>query len=158
MGPLTSILNTLNINLFAQVSIDGKPYIASDHVLHNCVMINDVPNFAFIIGYFTMAGASWTRKADIAAFFFTKMLNHMRENNITKLVPKDHSKNNDSKYKPFDGGLTSGYWVRSAHVLPKQDQNPKKAGGIDYIGDCISLYYKKFNTDNFELTVANSEV
>ena len=54
-------------------------------------------------------------------------------------------------------GLSSGYWTQSAHVLPKQDKNPWKAGGINYIGDCISLYYTKFNTDNLELTVANKK-
>ena len=63
--------------------------MASDHVLHKCVMVNDVPNFAFIIGYFSLAGQSWTCRADIAAFFFTKMLNFMRKNDITKLVPKN---------------------------------------------------------------------
>ena len=131
--------------------------MASDHVLHKCVMVNDVPNFAFIIGYFSLAGQSWTCRADIAAFFFTKMLNFMRKNDITKLVPKEYSQDHDTTYKPFDGGLSSGYWARSAHVLPKQEKDPWKAGGINYIGDCISLYYKKFSTDNLELTVANKE-
>ena len=121
-------------------------------------MVNDVPNFAFIIGYFSLAGQSWTCRADIAAFFFSKMLNYMRENDITKLVPKEYSQedHNSSGYKPFDGGLSSGYWARSAHVLPKQEKDPWKAGGINYIGDCISLYYKKFSTENLELTVASN--
>ena len=88
--------------------------MASDHILHKCVMVNDVPNFAFIIGYFSLAGQSWTCRADIAAFFFSKMLNYMRENNITKLVPKEYSHDDDddgSGYKPFDGGLSSGYLI-----------------------------------------------
>ena len=82
----------------------------------------------------------------------------MRENDITKLVPKEYSQedHNSSGYKPFDGGLSSGYWARSAHVLPKQEKDPWKAGGINYIGDCISLYYKKFSTDNLELTAASN--
>ena len=72
-------------------------------------MVNNVPNFAFIIGYFSLAGQSWTCRADIAAFFFSKMLNYMRENNITKMVPKvEHSKDPDSEYIPFDGGDCCG--------------------------------------------------
>ena len=50
--------------------------------MYNTVMINNVPNFGFIIGY---TNASWTLKADIAAIYFTKLLNHMRSNNISKV-------------------------------------------------------------------------
>ena len=50
-------------------------------MMYNSVMINDVPNFGFIMGY---TNASWTLKADIASIYFTKLLNHMKvlvENN-----------------------------------------------------------------------------
>ena len=33
-----------------KVTVDGKEYKASDHLIYNGIMIEDVPNFAFIIG------------------------------------------------------------------------------------------------------------
>ena len=42
------------------MSIDGEEYKANEHIIYNGIMINDVPNMAFIIGY---TNASWTLKA-----------------------------------------------------------------------------------------------
>ena len=53
-----------------KVSIDGEAYNAPDHMVYNSVMLNDVPNFAFVVGY---TNASWTLKADISAVFITKL-------------------------------------------------------------------------------------
>ena len=47
-----------------KVNIDGQEYKAAEHLIYNAVMISDVPNFGFIIGY---TNASWTLKADIGA-------------------------------------------------------------------------------------------
>ena len=62
-----------------KVTIDGKAYKASDHLMYNGIMIGDVPNFAFVMGY---TNASWTLKADIASLFFAKLLNYMRDNKV----------------------------------------------------------------------------
>ena len=53
-----------------KVSIDGNEYNAPDHMVHNGVMLNDVPNFAFVVGY---TNASWTLRADISAVLITKL-------------------------------------------------------------------------------------
>ena len=39
-------------------------------MVYNSVMLDDVPNFAFVVGY---TNASWTLKADISAVFITKV-------------------------------------------------------------------------------------
>ena len=69
----------------SQVTIDGKEYKACEHLIYNGIMINEVPNMAFIIGY---TNASWTLKADVASLFFTKLLNYMRDNNVAKVCGK----------------------------------------------------------------------
>ena len=54
----------------------------------------------------------------------------------------------------FSGGLTSGYFARAADVLPKQgDQDPWQ-GGVNYVLDLISLYFKGFSVDSLEFTSA----
>ena len=52
------------------VSIDGEEYNAPDHMMYDSIMLSDIPNFAFILGY---TNASWTLKADISAVFITKL-------------------------------------------------------------------------------------
>ena len=48
-----------------KVSIDGEEYNAPDHMMYNSVMLNDVPNFAFVVGY---TNASWTLKVVFPIF------------------------------------------------------------------------------------------
>ena len=52
------------------VAIDGEEYNAPDHMMYDSIMLSDIPNFAFIVGY---TNASWTLKADISAVFITKL-------------------------------------------------------------------------------------
>ena len=66
-----------------KVTIDGEAYKASDHMMYNGIMIGDVPNFAFVMGY---TNASWTLKADIASLFFAKLLNYMKDNKVNGVL------------------------------------------------------------------------
>ena len=132
-----------------KVSIDGEPYKASTHLIYKAFMINDVPNFAFIVGY---TNASWTLKADIASRYFTKLMNYMRSNKITKLVPREDPDGN-VKHEYFDGGLSSGYFARAGEILPKQgDKDPWK-GGTNYILDLIQMTFGGFSKESLELVV-----
>ena len=135
-----------------KVHIDGQEYKAADHLIYNAVMINDVPNFAFIIGY---TNASWTLKADIASAYFTKLLNHMKENNVDKLVPKE-DKMEEIKRVHFTGGLTSGYFARAGQILPKQgDKDPWDTGSNNYLYDLFNMTFKGFSLKSLEITVAD---
>ena len=58
----------------------------------------------YIIGY---TNASWTLKADIACVYFTKLLNYMKHNGVTKIVPRLDPES-DIKCEAFTGGLSSG--------------------------------------------------
>merc|ERR1712037_711351 len=118
-----------------KVTIDGEAYKAPDHLMYNGIMIGDVPNFAFIMGY---TNASWTLKADIASLFFAKLLNYMRDNKVAKVVPKEDPAA-ELKRQPVDGGLSSGYFSRAAEHMPKQGDKAPWQGGVNYILDLISM-------------------
>ena len=112
-------------------------------------MISDVPNMAFVMGY---TNASWTLKADIASLFFTKFLNHMRDNNVVRVVPRKDP-NDGVKYENISGGrLTSGYFARAADVMPKQGDRFPWRGGINYITDLIELTFGGLKQDSLEFT------
>merc|ERR1712032_311926 len=65
--------------------IDGKEYIARNHYHWRGSMIEDVPNFGFLAGYFT---ASYTLKVDITNRFFCRILKQMDD------IVKEHSRIN----------------------------------------------------------------
>ena len=134
-------------------------------------MLDEVPNFGFVFGY---TNASWTLKADISALYFTKMINYMRDNNIVKLMPVVDP---DIEYKwdAFSGGLSSGYIVKAAAVVPKMgDKAPWNGGGKlqifkklfiityltfqgNYIYDLISLSINGFDTESLKLDYGNKK-
>ena len=65
---------------FFQATVDGKEYKASEHAIYKGVMLSDMPNVGFVFGY---TNASWTLKADIAAYYFTQMINYMKAEFLT---------------------------------------------------------------------------
>ena len=119
-------------------------------MMYNTVMISDVPNFAFIK---LESNSSLTLKADIASTYFTKMLNHMKENNVEKVVPKENQMNNVRRLC-FFGGMTSGYLLRSKENLPKMgDKAPWNTN--HYFVDLFNLTFKKLSLNSLEMTVAD---
>jgi len=136
-----------------KVTIDGEAYKAPDHLMYNGIMIGDVPNFAFIMGY---TNASWTLKADIASLFFAKLLNYMRDNKVAKVVPKEDPAA-ELKRQPVDGGLSSGYFSRAAEHMPKQGDKAPWQGGVNYILDLISMSLGGLSKDSLEFTSADKK-
>jgi len=119
-----------------KVFIDGKEYKANTHLIYNSIMLSDVPNFAFVIGY---TNASWTLKADIASLYFTKVLNYMKDNKMAAVVPREDP-SQQVKREPFNGGLSSGYFARAAEIIPKRGDKDPWMRGVNYILDLIHSY------------------
>ena len=152
--------------------MDGKEYKASEHKIYKALMLDEVPNFGFVFGY---TNASWTLKADISALYFTQMINYMRDNNIVKLMPVVDP-DIDYKWEVFSGGLTAGYIVKAAPVVPKMgDKAPWSGGGKlsfvnvvwiwiqfliiqgNYIMDLIDLSVNGFNTESLTMEHGNKK-
>merc|ERR1719431_1932661 len=127
--------------------------MASTHVLYNALMVSDVPNFALIVGY---TNASWTLKADIVSLHFSKLLNHLRDNKIVKVVPKKEL-SGDIKIENFDGGLSSGYFNRAGSILPKQGDKYPWKGGVNYILDLLSLTFRGVSMESLEFEVEDKK-
>ena len=112
-----------------------------------------MPNFAFVVGY---TNASWTLKADIASLYFAKLLNYMRASKAVKVVPKEDP-SNPVNHEAFDGGLSSGYFARAKHILPKQGDRSPWRGGVNYILDLISMSLKSLSKESLEFTLINKK-
>jgi hypothetical protein len=78
------------------------------------MMLSDVPNLAFAIGY---TNASWTLKCDLTAEYVCRLLNHMDRHGYAECRPRRNDPN--LKEEPLID-FSSGYVQRALHALPRQ--------------------------------------
>jgi monooxygenase len=106
----------LNLLLFGgvQVAVDGEDVDLSETMTYKGMMLSDVPNFAFAMGY---TNASWTLKADLTSEYVCRLLNHMDATGQRQCVPLKHDAS--VAEEPFLD-LASGYVQRSVAQFPKQ--------------------------------------
>lgn len=112
--------------------VDGAPVKLQDTLTYKALMLSDVPNFAFTIGY---TNASWTLKADLVADFVCRLLRHMDEHGVrTAVAPRDPAIG-EERLMTF----SSGYILRALDELPKQgDREPWKLRQ-NYLRDVRSI-------------------
>lgn len=126
-----------------KVFIDGCEYVAADHFIYKGCMLSDVPNFAFVSGYFT---ASWTLKADLICEYVTRILNHLRQTKTYCIArPKQD-------LEPVDN-LTEnspGYVLRTRHLMPKTALKAPWAQLNSYVSDRILLQWFGIKDDTLE--------
>lgn len=102
----------------ATMSIDGVGRRFGAHFAYKAMMLGDVPNFLFLLGY---ANASWTLKVDLACEYLVGLLRHMDAAGHSVVVPRLRE---DLQRRPLTT-LTSGYLMRSGGQMPwAGDQDP----------------------------------
>ncbi|MFG1793558.1 flavin-containing monooxygenase [Nocardia sp. NPDC049149] len=100
----------------ATLEVDGEPVITRDRVVYKGAMLNGVPNAVMVLGY---TNASWTLKADLAAEYFCRVLNHMRAKGYTRMeaIAEESDRSTESV---MGSALTSGYIQRGDAIMPRQ--------------------------------------
>jgi len=101
------------------LSLDGEPLDVSERMTYKGVLIEGVPNMAWIFGY---TNASWTLKADIASAYICRLLNYMEAEGLSVVAPEGDSDLTLSDRSIMDA-LASGYVKRSRHKLPRQGRH-----------------------------------
>ncbi|WP_107657629.1 flavin-containing monooxygenase [Nocardia suismassiliense] len=98
------------------LEVDGEPVVTRDRVVYKGALLDGVPNALMVLGY---TNASWTLKADLAAEYFCRVLNHMKAHSYTRMVAvaEEGDRSPDSV---MGGALTSGYIQRGDAVMPRQ--------------------------------------
>ena len=96
------------------ITVDGIEVDISNTVAYKGIMLCGVPNLALTVGY---TNASWTLKADLAAHYVCRLLNHMDLHGQVQCTPRQPDPSIPSV--PFMD-LTSGYVQRALDILPKQ--------------------------------------
>ena len=105
----------LNLQLFggAKIRRNGTPVELNDLMAYKGMMLTDMPNMAFTIGY---TNASWTLKADLVSEFVCRVLNYMDSQGFDTVVPQHPGDSVDER--PLMD-FTPGYVLRALDYLPK---------------------------------------
>ena len=125
----------LNLQIFGgvRVEVDGTEVSPPDTLAFRGMMLSDVPNFAFAIGY---TNASWTLKVDLVCEHLCRLLRRMDETGADTVV----AVNDDPAMvtKPLLE-FSAGYVLRSLPELPKQGTRPPWHLAMDYREDVRHL-------------------
>jgi monooxygenase len=97
-----------------RVSIDGDEVDVPQAYTYKGMMLSEVPNFAFTVGY---TNASWTLKADLTAEYVCRLLRHLDGAGYRVAMPR-MSDSSIGQEPLLD--FSSGYVLRSLAHLPKQ--------------------------------------
>jgi monooxygenase len=97
-----------------RLTVDGEEPDLARTLTYKGMMLSEVPNFAFTIGY---TNASWTLKADLVAEYVCRLLRHMDAGGYSECVPRV-ADSGVTEEPLLD--FTSGYVLRSLDRLPKQ--------------------------------------
>ena len=97
-----------------RISVDGAEPDIPRALTYKGMMLNDIPNFAYTLGY---TNASWTLKADLTAEYICRLLNHMDAAGQRVAMPTvtDPAVTEEPLLD-----FNSGYVLRSLAELPKQ--------------------------------------
>jgi monooxygenase len=115
-----------DLSVFGDIAftVDDEPVDFTQRVTYRGIMISDVPNMAYVFGYFR---ASWTLRADLVSEFVCRLLAHMAQKNATVVVPTLRPQDADMPLLPWidPDNFNAGYVMRSAHLMYKQgDREP----------------------------------
>ncbi|WP_440958735.1 flavin-containing monooxygenase [Oceanicaulis sp. LC35] len=133
------------------ISVDGQPFVAPDHVTYRGMMLSDVPNLALAFGY---TNASWTLKVDLTAERVCRLINHMKTRNLDYVVPTPPA---DLETLPLLD-FSSGYVQRALPTLPRQGATPPWRTYQNYLQDMFAIRYGKLEDGHVRFGTAGDQV
>ena len=105
-----------------QISVDGVPVNFPDTFSYKGMMLSDVPNFVYTMGYIN---ASWTLRSELVAEFVCRVVNRMSELKLNQCTPRLRPIDNAMAKRPLVDSFTPGYMQRAMDRFPRQgDHDP----------------------------------
>jgi cation diffusion facilitator CzcD-associated flavoprotein CzcO len=122
-----------------QMSIDGAPVDLGRALTYKGLMVSNVPNCAFCVGY---TNASWTLRADLSSKYICRLLNFMQSHSYKKCVAQlTEGAVDPQPLLP----LKSGYVQRGVDRFPKQGSKAPWFLRQNYILDLMTLRFGAVN-------------
>jgi cation diffusion facilitator CzcD-associated flavoprotein CzcO len=129
-----------------ELTVDGRVVEPARCMVYKGMMLSDVPNLAFAVGY---TNASWTLKADLSSLYVCRLLRHLDRRGYTTCVPRLRGRQREAPLIDF----SSGYVRRSLDQLPKQGSRAPWKLYQNYALDLLTLRLGPL-TDNMEFRKA----
>jgi cation diffusion facilitator CzcD-associated flavoprotein CzcO len=118
------------------LSVDGRAVELPKTMAYKGMMLSDVPNFVFTVGY---TNASWTLKADLVSEYTVRLLRHMDAHGYDQFVPtNDDPTVTERPLMDFQ----AGYVLRSIDSFPKAGSRAPWQLGMSYAHDVVSLRHR----------------
>ncbi|MDV3133246.1 NAD(P)/FAD-dependent oxidoreductase [Mycobacterium sp. 29Ha] len=138
----------LNMRLFggATLSRNGQAVDVAKSMTYKAMMLSDVPNMAFTIGYIN---ASWTLKADLVSEYVCCLLNYMDEHGYDTVVAPHPG--GDVEELPFTD-FAPGYFRRAMHQLPKSGSRGPWKAKQNYLSDLRRIRRRNNIVDGLHFT------
>ncbi|GHE76082.1 putative FAD-containing monooxygenase MymA [Amycolatopsis deserti] len=136
----------------AVLSVDGVARQLKDGMTYKSVMLEDVPNLAWVFGY---TNISWTLKVDLASSYLVRLLKEMDATHTEVVTPVDRG-DNATDASVADGELTAGYILRAAGELPRQGRGFPWRMVMDYKHDRKVLLEDPIDDGILEFTPART--
>ena len=128
------------------LSVEGKPVVMNQSITYKGMMLADVPNLAYVVGY---TNASWTLKADLVSEYVCRTLNHMHKTGMRQCTPRM----NDPTVKAVHWiDFTSGYIQRALDRFPMQGDKAPWCLHQNYAKDIVNLRYGRLDDGAMEFT------
>ncbi len=127
------------------LEVDGRAIESQKTMVYKGMMLSDVPNLAFSIGY---TNASWTLKCDLTCEFVTRLLNHMDARGKTVCVPRPDPSIQAAPLIDF----SSGYVQRALDKLPHQGSATPWKLYQNYVLDRATLRHGKLEDGALQLS------
>ena len=107
-----------NLKLFDDVpfSVDGEHVDFSQHVPYRGVMINGLPNMAYVMGYFRFG---WTLRVELVSDWVCRMLSHLDATGKRSVTATLRPQDADMVLQPWcdASNFNPGYITRSQHRM-----------------------------------------
>jgi cation diffusion facilitator CzcD-associated flavoprotein CzcO len=130
------IITATGLNLLAfggmDLVVDDAPVHLPDTMAYKSLMLSDVPNFAYALGYTNL---SWTLKADLTAEYVCRLLGHMERTGVAAATPTRDASVQEEPFLDFQ----ANYVLRALDQFPKQGSAAPWKVHMDYARDLLML-------------------
>jgi monooxygenase len=119
--------------------VDGVEQPVNEAFVYKGMMLSEVPNFAFVVGYTDLP---WTLKADMVNRYVSRLIRYMDRRGYRSCVPR-------ADVEPMGStplmNISSGYAKRAADLLPRQGERAPWKLYQHYLRDRLRLFGGKLD-------------
>jgi monooxygenase len=128
-----------------ELAVDGREVKLPETITYKGMMLSDVPNLAFAVGY---TNASWTLKCELTCEYVCRLLNHMDRAGLQVCTPRRDPSVTEEPLIDF----SSGYVLRAIDTFPRQGSKAPWRLYQNYARDLLLLRHGPIEDEAIEFS------